>query len=154
MMLLQIVFAFSVLLVGIGLLALGFWTRLRIFKWAGAGINCLISTLMILGIYRDMLVRAVEWNSGISSDAEVTGVWTDHTQTVTLAPDHDFSLRAPSLTAKGAWKLHDWNLYLHGDQSRTMRFILYRGRYRLMTHPPEDIDGRDGDLGLERAEEK
>ena len=38
------------------------------------------------------------------------------------------------------------NLYLRGDAySGTMRFVLFRGEFCLMSHPPDDPNVWDGD---------
>ena len=92
---------------------------------------------------------ALEWNPEIRSDSEVLGTWADNGETITLGLDNTFTYRSPSQTTTGRWARQDWNLYLHGDDySTTMRFVQFSGHYRLMTHPPEDPDLWDGNLGL------
>jgi hypothetical protein len=91
----------------------------------------------------------LEWNPIIRSDTEVFGTWADRNQTVILSQDHTFRYQSPSKTIHGTWSRYDWNLELLGDGfSDKMRFVQFRGDYRLMTNPPGDPDMWNGDLGL------
>jgi hypothetical protein len=120
-------------------------------KWLGVGIILLVSALVAVEIAFD---SSLEWNPTIHSDTEIVGTWTDHRETLTLVPNNTFDYRTATRTVSGSWTRNDWNLYLHNtDFSATMRFIQFRGRYRLMAHPPSDPDMWDGDLGLSRNPE-
>jgi hypothetical protein len=109
---------------GIVAFILGWRFRSRVAKWSGLGIAVIVVAVVVSNV---MFERSIEWNPTIKSDAEIIGIWSRD----------------------------DWNLYLRGESyTNTMRFITFRERYRLMTHPPGDPDEWDGDLGLKQQESK
>ena len=121
-------------------------------KWLGAAMVAIVLAVIAGEIVFEV---AIEWNPTIGSDTEVLGTWADRAQIVTLQSDKTFTFRTSAQTTTGTWTRDDWNLYLHGDSySGTMRFVQFRGHYRLMTKPPEDPDMWDGDLGLQRTQKK
>jgi hypothetical protein len=117
-------------------------------KWLGGGLVVLVSTIVAADVVFD---GNLEWNPQIHNDAETAGTWADYREMLILATNSTFDYHSSTRTVNGTWTRDDWNLYLHGaDFAATMRFVQFRGRYRLMTHPPGDPDMWDGDLGLSR----
>jgi hypothetical protein len=140
-------FLLAALIAGVGIFVWGWHRHSRPAKWLGAVLSSLIAIIVVSEI---AFGAALEWNPQIASDSQVVGIWTDNTETIRLASDYTFFYQTASWTKRGTWTRYDWNLDLHSDMySSTMRFVQFRGQYRLMTHPPEDTDAWDGDLGLQ-----
>jgi hypothetical protein len=129
------------------------WHQLPVpARWLGVALFSFIVTCTAWRMARD---AALEWNPTISDDAQVIGTWADRAQSVTLHADHTFTCRIASQVARGRWKRDDWNLYLSGDSfGRTMRFVQFRGEYRLMTESPVEPDEWNGNLGLQRSQQR
>lgn len=135
---------------GIGLLIAGLLRRNRLLAWTGGGMVAAIVVVVAVELWFE---ASMVWNPRIGSDAEVVGTWVGKDETLTLASDKTFSRRTGSGTSAGTWSRYHWNLTLSSKESSDkMLFIQFRGRNRLMTHPPEDPDMWDGDLGLKRVE--
>lgn len=142
-------FLLAAFIAGLAFLVWG-WRRSLRARWLGAALSAFVVIVVVAEIAYD---SALEWNPTIGGDSEVVGTWTDHGQTITLASDHAFTYQTAAQTTHGTWTRDDWNLYLHGDSfSSTMRFVQFHGQYRLMTHPPDDPDAWNGDLGLRLAQ--
>ena len=93
----------------------------------------------------------MEWNPWIKDEALVVGTWADERETITLHADHRVDYHSSNERFSGNWSLDDWNLRLVADGvDSMMRFIVYDDQLYLMTHPPDDPDMWDGNLGLER----
>lgn len=117
-------------------------------KWLGGGIVALVCTLVAAEF---VFEGNLEWNPQINNDTEIIGTWADHGEMLILATNSTFNYDNSAHIVSGTWTRDDWNLYLHGTNfSATMRFVQFRGQYRLMTHPPGDPDLWDGDPGLSR----
>ena len=141
-------FLCGALICGLGVAIVGWCKRSRLAIYSGLLVAVGVIAIFIADVSFE---AALEWNPVIRSDGEIIGSWTDKRQTIILAADKTFTRRTESQTINGTWKRDDWNLYLQSaDHSDTMRFIKFRGGYRLMTRPPEDPDIWDGDLGLSR----
>jgi hypothetical protein len=123
-------------------------------KWLG-GIGFLISTLVAVGVVVEGVFEGdLELNPWINNDAEIAGTWADHRVMLTLATNHTFNYHSSTGTVSGTWNRDDWHLYLNGSNfGATMRFVQFRGQYRLMNHlsmnHPIDPKIWD-DLGLSR----
>jgi hypothetical protein len=142
-------FLFAAFLLGVGLFIWGWWRRSRIAGVLGGGMVFGVIALIAVNVWYG---SALEWNPTIENDAVIVGTWTDHAQTITLAANKTFSYRTSSQLTSGTWARNDDDLNLRGDNySATMRFVQFRGVYRLMTNPPGDPDAWDGDLGLWQA---
>jgi hypothetical protein len=113
-------------------------------RWVGVALSALV---VIFVIWQSVIDANLEWNPSISDDSQVVGTWTGRGQGITLSPDHTFIRQIDSQTGRGTWRRDDWNLYLEGA-SLPMRFVQFRGQYRLLINPPGDPDNWDGDLGL------
>ena len=139
-------FLLTIFLAGVATFVVGLRRRSAGWRWVGAELCACVAVVIVA----DMAFEsALEWNPKIDSDSQIVGTWTDDGRTITLGSDHAYTYKAGAQTTRGTWTRDDWNLYLHGDaDSGTMRFIQFHGSYRLMTHPPEDPDAWDGDLGL------
>jgi hypothetical protein len=143
------------LVLGFVVVCLSFLTPFRKFRWFSAG-----SYLAYIGLIIVVAVINVtgepEWNPEIKNDREVVGIWTDPHHKLELTADHHFTYLDHEVTTTGVWARDDWNLYLKNDASvsndsaRLFRFIEYQGHYRVLTNPPGDPDGWDGDYGLSR----
>ena len=142
-------FLFAAFVAGIGILIWGWRRHSRLLRGLGCGMVGSVIAIVVANLWID---SALEWNPTIGSDAEIVGTWSDRAQKITLTSDKTFTYRTSSQLINGTWTRYDWNLYLRGDNySATMRFVQYRGGYRLMTHPPEDPDMWDGDVGLPKT---
>jgi hypothetical protein len=134
---------------GICIFVWGWRRRSRPARWIGGAAVDIVTAIVLSEVAFD---AALEWAPSITSDDLVIGTWTGGSETLTLASDNTFSYHTRSQTSTGTWTRDDWNLSLHGaSYSGTMRFVEFRGMYRLMTHPPIDPDAWDGDLGLHLA---
>jgi len=120
-------------------------------KWLG-GIIALICTLVTVEAALEVVFDAnLEMNPWINNDAEVVGMWVDHSITLTLATNHTFNYISPARTVSGTWTRDDYNLYLNGSNfAAAMRFVQFRDRYRLMAHPLERPPNMWNDLGFTR----
>ena len=143
-------FLLAAFIAGIVLFVRGWRRRSAPMRWLGAGFCAGIITLVVAN---SAFEAALEWNPTIQTDSEVVGTWSDRAQTITLSHDHTFTYQTGAHIARGTWTRDDWNLYLRGDSDATMRFVQFRGQYRLMTRPPGDPDTWDGDLGLPRSQQ-
>ena len=125
-------FLFAALILGIGILVWGWRRRSRKAKWIGGG---LIGAIVAAVTANAAFDASLELNPNIVNDADIVGTWTNRVEVVTLTPDHTFRYRVPDHTFSGTWTRDDWNLYLHSatDGNQTMRFIQFRGNYRLLT---------------------
>ena len=142
-------FLLAAFVAGVVALVVGLRRRSARARWLGAALCAFVVIVIVTEVAYD---SALEWNPTIGGDSQIVGTWTDQGQTITLASDHTFTYQTASQTARGTWTRDDWNLYLRGaSYSGTMRFIQFHGIYRLMTHPPDDPDAWDGDLGLRLA---
>ena len=137
---------FTAFLAGSAILVVGWRRRSAAVRWAGA---TLCGCVVLLVVAEATYDSALELNPTIDSDARIVGTWSGGGQTVTLAADHTFTCQSDAQAIHGTWTRADWNLYLQGNSSAdTMRFIQFRGVYRLLPHPLGDPDTWDGDLGL------
>ena len=142
-------FLLAAFVAGISIFVLGWRRRSRIAKLFGCGMVCTVVALIVANLWFE---SALEWNPTIGNDAEVVGIWADHTQKITLGADKTFTYGTSSQLINGTWTRDGWNLYLRGvNYSAAMRFVQFRGSYRLMTHPVDDPDMWDGDLGLRQT---
>lgn len=133
---------------GVGAFVWGHRKHSRRAKWLGGG---LVALVIILVLAQLGFNAALDWNPQILSDAEIVGTWTDRGVTITLAANGTFTYQIAAGTASGTWTRDDWNLHLQSaGVSDTMRFVQFRGQYRLMPHPPANPDAWDGYLGLSR----
>jgi hypothetical protein len=144
------------LLVGLGFGIFSFLRgrrkRSKGLKRFGAGIVGLILILICILVGRDIFFdRKVELNPWINNDAEITGAWGDRNLTLTLFSNHTFTYQTLTTSVKGTWGRDDYNLYLGGTNfGSQMRFIQFRGQYRLLTHPIGDSGSWNRNLGLSR----
>jgi hypothetical protein len=95
-----------------------------------------------------------EWNPLIANDSEIAGVWTEGNERLELSADGHYAYGTPPTVKTGTWVRDDWNLTLKpgvtgGNASSTlMRFIQFRGRYRILTNPPDEPGVWLHDYGL------
>lgn len=133
---------------GVLLFLLGRWLRKRSLQLIGGSIVTLVVALVV----RDVVVDSqTDWNPLFAPDSEIAGTWSDSREKMILHPDHTFTYHSGKDRFSGTWSRQDWNLYLHlksRAEHREMRVIRYFGKLRLMTHPPEDPDSWDGNVGL------
>jgi len=143
-------FFLAAFVAGVVALIVGVRRRSPRARWLAAALCAFVLIVIVTEVAYD---SSLEWNPTIGGDSQIVGAWIDHGQTMTLASDHTFTYQTASQTAHGTWTRDDWNLYLRGDSySGTMRFVQFHGIDRLMTHPPDDPDTWDGDLGLRLAQ--
>ena len=143
------IFLLGVFVVGLAAFIWGWRRRSVPTRWLGVSMCAFVIIVIVANASFD---SALEWNPTIGGDSEVIGTYTDQSQTITLTSDQVFTYQTAEQTRHGTWTRDDWNLYLRSDSySSTMRFVQFRGKYRLMTNPPEDPDAWDGDIGLEPA---
>ena len=136
---------------GIASLIRGCRRHSRKTTWIG-GIVFLGSILVtVLLIVEDNFEGNLEYDPWIDNDAKIVGLWADHKTTLTVATNHTFTYLNAELKVTGAWTRDDWNLALNGSNfNATMRFVEYRGKYRLIP-PPREFDLKMwDDLGLSR----
>ncbi len=134
---------------GIAVFVWGWLRRSRLARWIGAALCACVVVLVVADVAYD---SALELNPSIDNDSQILGTWTGDGQVVKLAADHTFTCQTGSQTARGTWTRDDFNLYLYGGSyTGTMRFIQFRGVYRLLPHALGDPDTWDGDLGLRLA---
>jgi hypothetical protein len=144
-------FLLACFVLGICTFVWGWRRRSRPARWIGGAAIVFVIAIVFSEFAFD---ADIEWNPYIASDDLIIGDWTGRQGTLRLASDNTFSYHTPSQTAIGTWTRDDWNLYLRGSSySGTMRFVQFRGSYRLMTHPPDDPDAWNGDLGLQLAKQ-
>jgi hypothetical protein len=143
-------FLFAAFVLGLVVFIWGLCRHSRLARWLGGSVVVAVPALVAAEMWFD---SAQEWNPTIGSDSEIVGTYADRRETITLAPDKSFTYCAGSQISTGTWGRDDWNLYLtNSNHSSTLRFIQFRGRYRLLTHPPEDPDQWNGDLGLQKIQ--
>ena len=147
-------YAFAVLAVfvalttGLCLFGTGWRRRSRELKWTGV---VLVTGVIVLVGRQMVFEKWLEWNPMVS-DSEIIGQWAEGKETLSLAEDHTFNYWTPNRAIKGQWSRDDWNLHMEGEGGRfTMRIVRFRDKCRIMTHPPDEPDSWNGDLGLEKA---
>jgi len=150
-----LLFVISSLLIGFAIVVFSFFKKSKPFRWF-----CVLSylayvVLIIIGVVINVTGEP-EWNPVIKNDAEVAGVWTDSQHKLKLTADHHFTYRDHDVVTSGTWSRDDWNLYLksgapdsHGAPTN-LRFIEYKGHYRVLTKLLLDTDEWDGDYGLNK----
>ncbi len=137
-------FLLAAFALGVGMFVVGLRRRSAYWRWVGAAL-CAAIVFVVAG--NAAFDSAIEWNPTIASDEQIIGTWTGGGESVALAADHTFVYQAGSQTTRGTWTRNDFNLYLDGSSPNgTMRFIQFRGVYRLLPHVPNDLDAWDGDL--------
>jgi hypothetical protein len=120
-------------------------------KWLGGIIGLVCTLVTAEGVLEVIFEGNLELNPWINNDADVVGTWAERRVMLRLATNHTFNYNSPARTVSGTWTRNDWNLYLNGSNfGATMRFVQFRGRYRLMTHSLEDDPVMWDDLGLLR----
>lgn len=136
----------AILVAGTALLIAGLRRRQSRTKWFG---GALIAAVILAGLAEFAFDTSLEWNPVIASDTEITGVWQDDDERLTLRPDHTYLYEDETHSSSGIWKRQDWNLFLEGKITTvTMRFIQLGADYRLLPRPPVESDLWDGDTGL------
>lgn len=145
-LLVLLVFVTAVLVAGVALFLIGRRRGISPVKWIG---GLLVGLVLLAGVAEFILDAALEWNPDIAADSDITGLWKDDDQRLTLSPDHTYIYEFQGHTRHGTWTRAHWNLSLReGTSTHEMRFVQYFGKYRLMTLPPLDPDLWDGDPGL------
>jgi len=135
-------------------IALHGWKRRQLpMKLAGTSMIMLVVLEIFIG---NWFVFQVESNPLIRSDAEILGTYSGKHLTVSILPDGTCIYDEYSIKKTGIWSRDDWNLLLSGTNlSVQMRFIQFRGKYRL-----QEDNGRDPDeiawweIGLKRTNTK
>jgi hypothetical protein len=120
-------------------------------KWLGGIVAFVCILLTVEVVFKVIFEDNLEMNPWINNDAEVVGTWADQGAMLTLATNHTFNYLTSARTVNGTWARDDWNLRLNGSNfGAIMRFVQFRGRFRLMTHPPEGEPTMWDDVGLSR----
>lgn len=141
------IFLFMVFVAAVGLAINGFVCHLKRRFLLGS-----VGAMMVVGLITfDLLLDSwLELNPLIASDTVIIGTWSNADEKIELHIDHHFRYTRHGKTIEGTWQRDDWNLRIIPSW-HLMRFIQFRGEYRLLTHPPQDFDAWDHDFGLEKV---